>query len=297
VAKNNMDLNQTCSPPEQSIFQEFPTFEIIPVEKAIPHEFHDPTRTPPLIKKLRASGIMINPPLFSPFGDGSGQYMVLDGANRVFAFKEMGLPHILAQTIPSDSISLKLSSWNHVIWEMATSVLVKSIKNIPNTILMEMGENNYEKKEGEGNSIIATIQTPDDREFWIDSKIESRKECVSLMTAVMDTYKQVASFDRIPLGTIEAVQGLYEDITAIISYPQFPIHEVFELCQAGILLPSGITRFRVTPRALKINYPLDELASQITLEEKKNNLHNWLQERLARKGVRFYAESTLIFDE
>jgi hypothetical protein len=292
-----MDSNQTCSPPQQSNFQEFPSFEIIPIEKAIPHEFHDPSRTPPLIEKLRASGIMINPPLFSPFDDESGQFMVLDGANRVFAFREMGLPHILAQTIPSDSISLKLSSWNHVIWEMATSVLLKSLKNIPNTSLMEMGGNNYEKKKGEGNGIIATIQTPDDREFWIVSKIKSRKECVSLMTAVMDTYKQAARFDRIPLGTIEAVQGLYEDITAIISYPQFHIHEVFSFCKAGILLPSGITRFRVTPRALKINYPLDELASQKSLEEKKHSLHDWIQERLARKGVRFYAESTLIFDE
>ena len=118
-----------------------------------------------------------------------------------------------------------------------------------------------------------------------------------MMTAVMDTYKHTARFDRIPLGTIEAIQGLYEDITAIIVYPQFSIQEVIEFCRAGILLPSGITRFRITPRALKINYPLNELASEKTLEEKRNNLHNWLQERLSRKGVRFYAESTLIFDE
>jgi hypothetical protein len=291
-----MDSNQNCSPPEHSIFLEFPTFEIIPIDEAIPHEFHDPSRTPPLIEKLRSSGVMINPPLFSPFDDGSGQYMVLDGANRVFAFKEMGFPHILAQTIRADSPSLKLASWNHVIWDMATSLLLKSIKEIPNTSLIEKGGKENTNINDDAKAILS-IKTPDDRELWLISRTKTKSECITLMIAVMDTYKHVARFDRIPLSTIEAIQGLYEDITAIISYPQFRIQEVFELCKAGILLPSGITRFRITPRALKINYPLDELASDKSLEAKRDNLHNWLQERLSRKAVRFYAESTLIFDE
>lgn len=294
-----MNSNQICSPSEPSIFQEFPTFEIIPIDKAIPHEFHDPSRTPPLIKKLRTSGVMINPPLFSPFDDDSGLYMVLDGANRVFAFKEMGFPHILAQTIPADSDLLKLSSWNHVIWDMATSTLIKSLKVIPNISLIEKEEKkeNDDMNERIENSVIASIHTPDDRKFLITTKKKKKNECISIMIAVMNAYKPTARFDRIPLGTIEAVEGLYEDITAIISYPQFHIYEVFEFCKAGILLPSGITRFRITPRVLKINYPLDELASEKNLEEKRNNLHTWIQKRLSQKGVRFYAESTLIFDE
>jgi hypothetical protein len=277
-----------------SIFQEFPTFEIIPINKICPHELHDPQRTFPLIEKLNASGIMINPPLFSPFDDDSGDYMVLDGANRLFAFKEMGLPHILAQVIPSDSPSLELSSWNHVIWDMATSVLLKSIRDIPNTSMLET-ENNSQANQGDGMAV--SIQTPDDREFMVISQQRDTKTFVSLMKAVMDTYKHDARFDRIPLSNIESVLGLYEDITAIVSYPEFSITEVFDLCKSGNFLPSGITRFRITPRALKINYPLDELAKEKSLEEKNQNLNRWLQARLANKSVRFYAESTLIFDE
>jgi hypothetical protein len=222
--------------------------------------------------------------------------MVLDGANRVFAFKEMGFPHILAQTIPADSRALILSSWNHVIWDMATSTLLNSLKSISNISLIEK-EGNDVTNEMLGNSVIASINTPDDRDLLITAKTNNKKECISMMIAVINTYKPTARFDRIPLGTIDAIQGLYEDITAIISYPQFQIEEVFEFCKARILFPSGITRFRITPRALKINYPLDELASEKTLEEKRNNLKAWLQERLSQKGVRFYAEPTLIFDE
>jgi hypothetical protein len=289
-----MKSNRICTPPEESIFQEFPTFEIIPINKATPHELHDLQRTPPLIENLRASGVMINPPLFSPFDDDSGQYMVLDGANRLYAFIEMDFPHILAQVVPANSPSLSLSSWNHVIWDMATSVLLKSIKGISTISLLEIEENDLENNRHE---TIASIHTPGDRVYKIISKNQDLKTCASVMKDVMDTYKRVARFDRIPLRNVESVQGLYEDITAIVSYPQFNIHEVFDLCREGILLPSGITRFRVTPRALKVNYPLDELASAKSLKEKNLTLTQWLQDQLANKSVRFYAESTLIFDE
>jgi len=289
-----MTSNRICTPPEESIFQEFPTFEIIPINKVTPHEFHDPQRTLPLIENLQASGVMINPPLFSPFDDDSSQYMVLDGANRLYAFIEMNFPHILAQVVQANSPSLSLSSWNHVIWDMATSTLLKAIRKIPNITLLEIDENDLENHHHE---TIASIQTPDDRLFKIIPQKHDTKTCISVLKNVLDTYQQEARFDRIPLGSTESVQGLYEDIAAIVSYPQFNINDIFELCRTGNLLPSGITRFRVTPRALKVNYPLDELASEKSLEEKNNNLTQWLQNQLANKSVRFYAESTLIFDE
>jgi hypothetical protein len=289
-----MKSNEICTPPEESIFQEFPTLEIIPINKATPHEHHDPQRTPPLVEKLQTSGVMINPPLFSPFDDDSGEYMVLDGANRLYAFQEMGFPHILAQVVPSYSPSLTLSSWNHVIWDMASSILLKTLSSKQNITLAEIEESNLEEQNFE---IVTSVHTPDDRIFTIIPHSNDMNACVSMLKDVMNTYDRTARFDRIPLKNVESVQGLYEDITAIVSYPQFKIDDIFNLCRTGNLLPSGITRFRVTPRALKVNYPLDELASEKPLEEKNFFLTQWLQNQLANKSVRFYSESTLIFDE
>jgi len=53
----------------------------------------------------------------------------------------------------------------------------------------------------------------------------------------------------------------------------------------------------VSPRALHLNYPLEELAADRPLEEKNEALQRWIQERIARKGVRYYAEATVLFDE
>jgi len=289
-----MNPNRICIAPEESIFQEFPTFEIIPIRKAKPHEFHDPQRTPPLIEHLKSSGTMINPPLFSPFDDDSGEYMVLDGANRLYALLEMGFPHILAQVVPAKSPSLSLSSWNHVIWDMASSILLKAIRNISNIRLIEIIKNELANQD---NKAIVSIRTPDDRIYNLIPQNQEMNTCVSVLKDVVSTYKGIARFDRIPLKNVESVQGFYEDITAIISYPQFKIDDIFNLCRTGNLLPSGVTRFRVTPRALKVNYPLNELASEKTLEAKNLHLTQWIQNQLTNKSVRFYAESTLIFDE
>jgi hypothetical protein len=82
-----------------------------------------------------------------------------------------------------------------------------------------------------------------------------------------------------------------------VIFPHFEVENVLELAGAGYLLPAGTTRFTVSPRALHLNYPLEELAADKPLEEKNADLQRWIQERIARKGVRYYAEATFLFDE
>jgi hypothetical protein len=62
-------------------------------------------------------------------------------------------------------------------------------------------------------------------------------------------------------------------------------------------LPTGITRFTVSPRALHLNYPLHELSSAKPIEYKSAYLQHWVQERIKNKNMRYYAEATFIFDE
>ncbi len=77
----------------------YPTSAILPLNDLILHEDHDRQRTLPLVAKLRAQGILRNPPIVMPLEDGSGRYMVLDGANRVTSLQEMEFPHIVAQVV------------------------------------------------------------------------------------------------------------------------------------------------------------------------------------------------------
>ena len=69
------------------------------------------------------------------------------------------------------------------------------------------------------------------------------------------------------------------------------------MCRQRVMFPPGITRFTISPRALRINYSLNELTDNQDLEEKNHMLQRWMRERVARKGVRFYAEASVLYDE
>jgi hypothetical protein len=67
----------------------FPNLTIVPSENLVIHEKHDHQRTTPLIRGMKSTKIIRNPPIVAPLDDGTGRYMVLDGANRTIAIKKI----------------------------------------------------------------------------------------------------------------------------------------------------------------------------------------------------------------
>ena len=88
-----------------------PTLKILPIEQMILHEDHDLQRTLPLVEKLRAQGILRNPPIVMRLPDNSGRFMVLDGANRVTSLREMEFPHTVAQVVEANNPNVNLQTW------------------------------------------------------------------------------------------------------------------------------------------------------------------------------------------
>ncbi len=82
------------------------------------------------IEKLRAQGIIRNPPIVMPLMDGSNRYMVLDGANRVTSLQEMEFPHIVAQVVEVSNPNVNLQTWNHVIWGMSAKALMSELRKV-----------------------------------------------------------------------------------------------------------------------------------------------------------------------
>jgi hypothetical protein len=103
--------------------------------------------------------------------------------------------------------------------------------------------------------------------------------------------------DRTTNYTIEPLQELYPDLSGLVLLPPFRIDDVLRLAGEGILMPAGSTRFTIAGRALHVNFPLGILNSDCPLEHKRKQLKEWLQDSMARKRVRYYAEPTFMFDE
>ena len=277
--------------------KKIPKLRILPLSDLVPHERHDAQRAQPLAGRLKASGMLRNPPVVTPLKDGSGRYVVLDGANRVAAFKQLGLAHILVQVIASGKKGLKLKKWNHVLWGWEPKALLAAVGQIPDIRLQEVDPELRRSQSDWPAKTLVWLQTVDGQAHVVRSLASDLSSQVHELARIAQTYVDAAHVDRTTAQRVSELGGIYEGLTAIVVYPPFTVEQVLKLCAQGVLLPSGVTRFTIKPRALRVNYPLDALSADEDLDAKNEALKAWISARMARKGVRYYAEPTVLYDE
>jgi hypothetical protein len=275
---------------------EFPSLTFLPVASLLIHERHDASRTHPLVLRMRSSGVFRNPPIVSPLLDGSGRYMVLDGANRVTALGQMGFLHALVQVVEPDDPGLILHTWNHTVWELNPARFLRSLRLISGLHMRRLDDPDAQPSL-EDECGLALVHTGRGHLYALCAQVTDLETRVRLLNELVDSYKDRARFDRTSLRDARRLVDIYPSFCGLVIFPAFNIHDLLRLAGQAYLLPAGVTRFMIAPRALHLNYPLEELAVDRPLEEKNRALHQWIQDRLAHKGVRYYAEPTYLFDE
>jgi L-serine kinase (ATP) / ParB family transcriptional regulator, heme-responsive regulator len=271
-----------------------PTLKILPIERLILHEDHDLQRTLPLVEKLRAQGILRNPPIVMPLPDNSGRFMVLDGANRVTSLREMEFPHIVAQVVESNNPNVNLQTWNHIVWGMDTDTVMSSLEKVKGIKLIKI---DTQKSVDAPKYTPLQIRLPGGDFYILDEAPSDLATHINTLHQIVNAYKTRASLDRTSQTLIDSVKRVYPDLTVLVIFPSFKIKTVLKLAGQNIVLPTGITRFTVSPRVLHLNYPLHELSSGKPIGYKEAYLQRWVEERVKNKGVRHYAEQTFLFDE
>ncbi len=271
-----------------------PHLDILPIESLILHEDHDMQRSAPLIEKLRAAGILRNPPMVMPLMDGTHRYMVLDGANRVTSLHEMEFPHIIAQVVEADNPDVTLQTWNHVVWGMSPKTLIGELRKLKGVDVVKVDTH---KSMDAPKFVPVNVRLPDGKLYLLSEEPTDLANHIATLHATVNAYKTSASLDRTSQTLIEPFREIHKDLTALIVFPRFKIRTLLKLAGRKIVLPTGITRFTVSPRALHLNYPLHELSSGKPIEYKREYLKRWVDERVMKKGVRLYAEATFLFDE
>ena len=271
-----------------------PNLKILPIESLVLHEDHDLQRTLPLVQKLRAQGILRNPPIVMPLMDGTERYMVLDGANRVTSLTEMEFPHIVAQVVRADDPHVNLQTWHHVVWGMDTKTLMRQIRKVRG---LEVVKINTHKSLDAPKYMPLQIRLPDGKFYLLVETPSDLATHINTLHEIVNAYKTRASLDRTSQTLVDSFKKIYPDLTALVLFPSFKINTVLKLAAQKIVLPTGITRFAVSPRVLHLNYPLHELSSGKPVEYKEEYLREWVGERVKKKGVRLYTEATFLFDE
>ena len=275
---------------------DLPRLAVVPVERLILHEYHDGQRTRPLMDKLQASGVLRNPPIVSPFHGRQDFYMVLDGANRTSAFRELGIPHILVQIFDVDDPNMDLNAWNHIVWGMSPQDLISELNTIPD-VNLEPSTQTISYQELMDIHALASIHLPDGNVYTICTPKFDLKSRLRLMNEMVSMYGGMADIDRTNLFEITSLVDKYEALAGLVILPPFEITEIMEVVGVGDLMPPGCTRFTISPRVLHINYPLEKLETDKSTDEKNAELQNFICALLDKKSVRFYQEPTYIFNE
>ena len=275
---------------------DIPHLQIVPTAALVVHEQNDAQRTAPLVERLRAEGVLKNPPIVAPMGEGDPRFVVLDGANRTTALQEMGCPHVLAQVVNYENEDeVRLTTWHHVVAGLeaeAFSGLLASVEGLE----YRPSDLNRARAALARRVLLAYIVSGDGMVFGVSGGYDLHSRC-QLLNQMVDAYKDQGRIYRTALDQVAQVRGLYEDLTSLVVFPHHEPAEILELARVEARLPAGITRHILNRRALRVHYPLSELQSAATLEAKGARLSDWLRAKLAAKEIRFYPEATYLFDE
>jgi hypothetical protein len=275
-----------------------PDLRILPLNLLVEHEFNDIQRTAPLAQRLEAEGLLKNPPIVAPIGDGDPRFVVLDGANRTTALSSLGYPHVLVQVVKYEEPMVTLTTWHHLVTEMDPEEFIQALSMVEGIDLFPIDLLHARAALARRECLIY-IMVADGKVYVARPKVPGLfvSEQNQLLNALVDTYKEQGKLHRAMTDSLEEARRLYPELTGVVVFPRYDPFEVLALARDGELLPTGLTRHLIQGRVLRVNYPLTELKSADGLEVKNARLQEWLRQKMVSKEVRFYGEMTYSFDE
>lgn len=264
---------------------------IVPSERVFPHELIDEKRVDRLAKRLSEVGLLKNPPMVM---ETKGGYMVLDGATRSAALRQMGLPHMLVQVVTAEAEGLQLNTWSHIIRQIDKTLLLQLLQELPEVDLIASDLDSVKEAQIEYGS-LCTLHFVDGEILLVQAKPSVNR--IKAQNKLTTTYIDAGLTSRTLNQNIRQLQHEYEDMIALVTFPRYEVEQVMQLAQAGRRLPAGITRFVVPGRILRVNVELSVLRSDQSLRDKNLWLQEYLMVKQKEGRIRFYAEPVYLLDE
>ncbi len=264
---------------------------ILSLDDVLPHEHVDNRRVHDLAERIQEDGMLANPPLVTPW---QGKYIVLDGATRTEALRWLHCPHVVAQIV--DLSNVELYTWNHAVLESSAHALLEQLRRVPG---LEIQPTSYEALRAglDERTYIAGILISREEVYGVRNVEPITGGDIQALNRLVDTYMSQAHVERTLAEDWETLEKEYPDAAMLVLFPAYTPEEIMNFVMTGQRLPAGITRFVVPGRILRLNLPLDLLYADKSLGEKNEQLQAFLQERLARRRVRYYQEPVVLLDE
>lgn len=269
------------------------SLHFVPAEQVILHEGVEPRRVSELIQRLRSDGLLKNPPVVAPVGE---RWVVLDGATRVTALQEMGTRHLLVQVVDPQRPGLEVSTWHHLVTGLKPADLRDQLSRISGVRLSEHAGEGEAQRLLEERRLLCYLVLHQAPVCALEGGSDLHSQ-VLLLNQVVDTYRDRTRIFRVVTTELEDLLKQHENVTAVVVFPRYGLEEILALAADEVKLPTGITRFLIPGRVLRMDITLDILMSDQPLVEKNRWLERYILEKLAQKKVRYYQEPVFLFDD
>ncbi len=270
------------------------TLKIVSLDDVLLHEQIEKKRVERLVKRLSLDRYLKNPPIVSEY---DGKYILLDGATRITALKQVGCCDAVVQMVDYEAPGMMLETWNHMLRDVPVEPLLQSLKHLDGlhveSVSSQNAENALERRESIGTMVLADGQTYALRPVSGSSlPVQAR-----LLNQVVAAYEGQGELYRVAHTDVERLLGEHGRLSALMVFPRYRPDEIRRLALNGSKLPMGITRHVIPGRALRLNIPLAVLQCDDPLDKKNEWLDEWMKAQMRERHVRFYQEPVFLFDE
>ncbi|MGK0169409.1 MAG: hypothetical protein ACI9W2_001130 [Gammaproteobacteria bacterium] len=274
-----------------------PTLKLVPTGSIRFHERPERRRTLKLVARLRDEGVLRNPPIIADIGDGN--YLLLDGANRVSAFRELGCPEVPAQIVDYSDQSIALRGWHHLLLDPAGLDLRSKYGAIEGVELREISAAALSSAL-EFRQVFAVYVDHEASPWGLfpSDAAPSLSARMRVLTAVISCYENDSPLERVKLAN-------YDDLPSVVQrqafelclFPTLTKEELLELVRANQLIPTGISRHLIPGRVLGLSVKLDFLRSMASAEQRQEHFKAHVEGLQLAGRVRYYEEPVFILNE
>ena len=276
-----------------------PVLRVVEASRVLLHEDPDPARVQRLARVFRRDGVLRNPPIVTSGGpirespSGAGQVVVLDGANRVSALREVGASHLVVQVVDYESPAISVSTWTHYVVEEGEPLRERIVERLGIRVTAAAAPEEAERRLRRGDGIAALLDAGGTA--VVGPGMDPVANVGSLGTLV-GLYAGTDRMYRIDGWDVDGWRREYGR-GVVVLFPPFEKGDILKLAAGGGRLPAGITRHFIPGRVLRLNVPLEWLQGPEPTAVKQSRLDDAVAARWRAHGVRYYAEATYLFDE
>jgi hypothetical protein len=275
-----------------------PTLRLVPTSAVRFHEHPERRRTQRLVERLRRDRFLRNPPIVAELD--AGTYVLLDGANRVSAFGEIGYPQVPVQVVDYADPALELKQWHHLLLEGAALDLRAAFGAIPDvrfeTVTRQEIGSLLERRQ-----VFAALV--DEREtYWglfpVQGGAFGLRRWMAVLERVVGAYEGRTQLERIKWAEYRDLPPVYQQREhQLCVFPVIGKPELLQIARDGLLIPTGITRHVVPGRALALNVDLEFLTALNSDAERTAHFDAFVQRLEVEGRIRFYEESVYLLNE